>query len=441
MSVHRLSLVLLLALVAAAFANALGVTFLLDDIGDVTGNPSAAAATFFDRLPITNRPLTKASYAFNDLAHGAHAMGYAAVNLGLHLAAAALAFLLVRRAFARAASSSAAPLALAVCAIWAVHPALTESVTYISGRSMVFSAVLMLGALLAATADRPRPAIAFLCAILAPLARETALVLPLMLLWWRFTIGRPALQWPVWLGVLLAAAVVALMPHHRDLVAFSLDMRTPLLALRDNLHAATEILGFWFTPWRVTIFPEPPPPHAWIDPATLIRLLGFLAAAVVAIVLRHRAPVAAFGIGLALLALAPSNTIIWRTDPVALKPLYLAGLGLSLIAIDVLRRFARPRAVLAIAAALALALGMQTHLRNTLFRSDLALFADAAEKTPDNPDALIAYGGALVAAQRYDEAEATLDRALDLAPQDERAMNLLQLLATIRSVERRGGAP
>ena len=49
------------------------------------------------------------------------------------------------------------------------------------------------------------------------------------------------------------------------------------------------------------------------------------------------------------------------------------------------------------------------------------------------------YGSALMADRRYDEAEIALTRGLDLAPQDERAMNLLGAIATIRSVERNGG--
>lgn len=435
------TLALLVAVTAAVFLNALGVTFLLDDIGDVAGNPSAAAATFFDRLPFTNRPLTKASYALNDLVHGPVAAGYAAVNLALHLCAAALAWWLLRRAFAQSSLAAAPCLALAACLLWAIHPALTESVTYISGRSMVLSNALMLGALLAATRERPHIGLALACAVLAPLARETALILPVILLWWRLTTGKPALQWPVWLGTGLAAALILAMPRHRDLIAYSLDMRDPLLALRGNIHAAAETLSFWVQPWRVTIFPESPPPYGWLETPTLIRLAGFLAAALAAFALRRRAPVFAFGLGLALLALAPSQSFIWRADPVALKPLYLAGLGLSLAAVDLLRRLAPPLAVLAFAVFAAVPLAILTHQRNALFADATALYSDAVAKTPDNPDALIAYGSALIDDERDAEAHDILTRALDRAPDDERAMNLLELVATFRGVAPATDAP
>lgn len=438
---ERWMLAALLALSALVFANALGVTFVFDDLGDISGNTSARAATFLERLPFTNRPLTKLTYALNDAAHGLVPAGYAAVNVTLHLIAITLVFLALRRAFRQSESTDASLCALAVCLMWSVHPALTESVTYLSGRSMVLSAVLMLGALLAATGERPRPAIAFLCALLAPLARETALILPLILVWWQITLGPRGRSLPVWLGTGLALLIIALMPRHRDLIAFSLDMRDPVTALRDNIHAATETLAFWLTPWRVTILPDTPPPHFWLETSTLLRIAGFALAALLAILLRRTAPIAAFAIGLALIALLPSNTIIWRADPVALKPLYLAGLGLTLAGVSMAQRLIGARAVLALALPVSLALAAMTFERNKLFAGEVSLFADAVAKTPDNAKAWIAYGSALMGEVRYDEAEAALTRGLDLAPFDERAMNLLELIATIRSMERPGARP
>lgn len=438
-SAQRAAVAALLALTLAVFANALGVAFVLDDVADIADNPSARAATFFDRLPDTNRPLTKASYALNDAAHGLLPGGYAAVNVALHLACAALAFLLLRRIFARDALPAATASAFAVCAIWAVHPALTESVTYLSGRSMLLSAALMLAALSAASGARSRPVLAFTCALLAPLARETALVLPFILLWWRWTIGLPpGRAWPVWLGTAAAAIVILAMPRHRDLIAFSLEMRDPLTALRGNLLAAAETLGYWIAPWRVTILPDTPPPYGWLETPPLFCAACFAAAALAAIVLRRRAPVFAFAIGLTLLALAPGQSVIWRADPVALKPLYLAGLGLTLAAVDLARRALDARLVAVAALTLAMALGAMTHQRNALFAAETDLFADAVRKTPENGKAWIAYGAALLGERRYDEAEAALQTGLQLRPYDERAMNMLGSIATIRGVERGG---
>lgn len=428
--------VALLILIALVFANALGVGFVFDDVVDIADNPSAKADTFFERLPVTNRPLTKASYALNDAAHGPWPAGFAMINVAIHLVTALLALALIRRA----GRGQGPWLGAAVIALWAIHPALTESVTYLSGRSMVLSGALMLTALVAATGPSPRPMLAFLAATLAPLARETALVLPLILLWWQWTVdaGAPRRMrraWPIWAGTGIGAALMLAMPRHRDLIAFSLDLRDPITALRGNLHAATQTLSFWFGPWQVTILPEPPYPYAWHEPETLWRLALLAAGIGAALAVRRRLPLAAFGIGFTLLSLAPSQSLLWRADPVALKPLYLAGLGLCLTGAALAQRFIGPRSTFAAALILAVPLAGMTIQRNVLFASEIALFADAVQKTPEQGRAWITYAAALMGEARYDEAYTAVETGLRYDPADLTGQTLRAQLATIRGVE------
>jgi tetratricopeptide (TPR) repeat protein len=444
-SLRAFPLILLLGFVAAVFASAPAPVFQYDDLADIANNSSAKADTFFARLPSTNRPLTKASYALNDWLHGPWPPGYWVINLFLHLAATLMVYLLVARAVRLAGHAREAPWVAALITVtWAVHPALTESVTYLSGRSMVLSGALMLAALLAATARRPLNVAAGAFSFLAVATRETALVLPAIVLWWQLTLGpsgrpamRPALA--VFLGTAAGASVIAMMPYHRELLAFSLQVRGPILALRDNIHAAFDILGFWFRPDRISISPAPPAPHAWSDPQTLLLVAAGLAAAVAALALRRRLKLAAFGIGLMLLALMPSNSVIWRLDPVALKPLYLAGLGITLIFAGLLlpivsARIARA-AIVAASLGLTGVLGWMANGRAALFADELALWADAAAKTPHQARALSNYGFALMDRGEYTEAEATLRRAADIAPHDIAVTNALEIIATLRGMD------
>lgn len=394
-----------------------------------------------------NRPLTKASYALQDLMHGSWAPGFHGANVVLHLIAALLAYFLLRRAFAftgeRPLQASLA--AFAVAAIWAVHPALTETVSYVSGRSMGLSACLMLAALLAASGRQTKGAgvAAFLLALLAPLARETALVLPAILMWWQLTVQKResraaavARFLPVLGGTLIGAAVIFSMPRHQELIGESLRARPPLEALLGNVHAASDILFYWIAPWRVTIDPAPPLAWPWDDAGTLARLGLFAAMALAALALRRRAPVTALGIGLALLALAPSNSILWRADPVALKPLYLGGLGLTLAVAALLVALAgRSRAaqsfLLTLALAAVLVFGAQTAARNALFADEIALWRDATEKTPGYGRPWIMLGYALFNEGRYGEAAAALRYGTNLAPWDDKAAAALALVEAI----------
>ena len=167
-------------------APALGAGFVWDDRADALDNPAASPAGFAGALGTTNRPLLKATYALQRATTGAAPLPFHAVNLALHLLTTAAVFALVRRVVAapvgaRAGASADLPAWIAA-ALWALHPVAAETVAPVVGRSVLLSTALLLGALLLVTGARaPRPGAllaAGALAFLAPLARETALVLP-----------------------------------------------------------------------------------------------------------------------------------------------------------------------------------------------------------------------------------------------------------------------
>lgn len=427
----RAAAALLLAL-AAAWGAALWAGFVFDDLADVVENPAGQGATFWESLGATLRPLLKASYALQDWLHGPWAPGFHAANLLLHLAAALVALCwLTRLAGTRAA--------LVAVALWGLHPALANSVTEVAGRSAVLSGLLVLGCLALATGapSRPRLLAAGLLAFLAPLARETALVLPLLLLWWQMTLGQEGgpgrgwrRAWPVWLGTLLAAAAILALPRHRELIDYSLAARGPLDALRGNLVAIPAILRFLAEPWAVTIDPAQPRPWGWGDWPTLLAAAGLLGAALAALLLRRRAPLAAFALGWTLLCLLPSNSLLWREEPVGLRPLYLAGLGPALLLALIL---ARRRAGLAVAALLCLGLGVLTLERNLLYADPVALWQDAADKAPGKGRPRVQLGLALLDRGCLDRAAAALAEGLRLDPASRAARQGLERLAALRT--------
>lgn len=354
-----------------------------------------------------------------------NAVAFHAVNLALHLGAVALVFVLINRALrlSGADDSRANLVAALTTLLWSLHPALTDTVSYVSGRSLGWSGLLVLAAVLAGTGDRHRPVLAFACAALAPLTRETALVAPVLLLAFQITVGHMMPQpvrrsAPVWIGALIAAAILAAMPSHRDLVGFSLDQRGPLDAL-------PEILRLWVMPWDISILPTQTVTHGWTDPPTLIRSAGLALATGIAIALRHKAPVVAFAVLWTLLALLPTNSVIWRVDPVAVRPLYLAGIGVLLLAASGLARLPFGRWP-----GLALAVGLATMSweRATLYQDAVALFADAAAKAPSEARAHLMYGLIMANAGRGEEARAALQKALELDPFQTEAENALRLL-------------
>jgi len=429
--------VLLVAAVAAVpFAAALAAPFVFDDEGEVVGSVSPLAS-FGARLPHLGRPLLKVTYALGAWAHGASPAGFRLVNVALHAASAVLVFVLAERwllARGRAAPGPARAAAFAGAALWALHPLAAETVTYVSGRSMGLSTALVLAALALVARDEPpsrgRAAAAFLLALLAPLAKETALVLPLLLVWWEATLGPRGVPWrdrarrlaPVCAGAAAAAVVLAFLPRHRELLGFSLAVRPPLEAVRGNVQAVPAMLGLWAFPWRLSIDPAKPLEWAWTEGPTLLGLafLGTLAA--LAVIARRRAPWLAFAIGWTLLAFAPSNSFVWRLDPVGVRPLYLASVGPAILAAALVGAAlaVQPRglgrAALACALTLACALGAGLAARNARYGSPVALWEDAVQKAPRNARAKNNLGFAYLAAGRLDDAERLLEAARDADP-------------------------
>jgi hypothetical protein len=89
------------------------------------------------------RPVTTLTYLFNYavLGNGDQPEGYHAINFLLHACNVLLVYLLARRWWKTGWK------ALAVAALWAVHPALTESVTNIAGRADLLAALAVLSGL------------------------------------------------------------------------------------------------------------------------------------------------------------------------------------------------------------------------------------------------------------------------------------------------------
>ena len=432
----RRTALLVAALAAVPFAAASGAGFVFDDEDEVVGSVTPLA-TFGERLVSLGRPLLKITYALGAWVHGPSPDGFRLFNLALHVASAVLVFVLAERWLSarRTGDSGAARMAaFAGAALWALHPLAAETVTYVSGRSMGLSTLLVLASLaLVAADDVPstrRAAAAGLLAFLAPLAKETALVLPLLLVWWEATLGPRGAPWrdrarrlvPAFAGAATAAVVLALLPRHRELLGFSLAVRPPLEALRGNVQAVPAMLGLWAFPWRISIDPARPLEWAWTEAPTLLGLVFLGSLAAFALVARRRAPWPAFAIGWMLLALAPSNSFVWRLDPVGVRPLYLASVGPELLAAALVGAAltARPpafgRAVLAGALALAGALGSSLVVRNTLYRSPVALWEDAVQKAPRSARAKNNLGFAYLAAGRLDDAERALEAARDADP-------------------------
>ncbi len=400
------------------------------------------------------RPVTELSFALDHALGGIRPIGFHLTSLALHVVATLLAFLLLRDALRRVGHARADGVAAFAAGAFALPPLQTESVCYAAQRAELLSSVLYLAAFLLLLRARdawPRaPAWAWaggatVALALALGAKPIAVTLPAAFLLH---------------AVVLAGDPGALRVGRRAARALAVGAGAWALSIAAIVKNLTQLgpasgaglsagdLGAWRylltqlrVEWlyaRLLVWPAgqsvdrsfAASPGLFHGPTIAAALataaLLALAASLWRRAERGAAPSAAravaFGIAWWLLLLAPTSSVVPIADLVAEHRVYLALLG-PLVALAVaadlaLSRLApaRARALgLALAAGVWAGLGGALAARAQLWRSQLALWADAAAVSPDSSRVVGNYAYALHASGARDAALPVYARALALA--------------------------
>jgi len=406
------------ALAVAAYLPSLAGVFQFDDYNVIVHNPTVHSwgALLADAGGI--RPLLKASYALNWTLGG----GFNLLNIALHAMNAALLFFIGDTLFRDRRA------ALIAALLFALHPAATEAVTYVSGRSVSLMTFFYLGALLAYLrgAHWLVSSLLFLCALAT---RETAVTLPAALLLCElcgsegFSFKRIIQrQWPHWALLLAFALVVLANPRYFDLVAYGFGERS----LAENL--LTQVGGVSYLILRLVslhgynIDPALPTLTEW-TPAVVFQCFLLISLFVFGLINLPRRPWIAFGILWFFLQLAPTNSIVPRLDVANDRQLYLASWGLFLALCIQLRRlpdFAFAGVVILFAAT--------SIARQLDYRSEIALWESSVALAPWNARGHNNLGYAYQLAGRAADARREYQAALLLDPAYDKArLNLLLL--------------
>jgi len=420
----RLQAGVLVAAVLAAYANAFGGSFQFDDFNVIVRQLAVhSLAAWWDSMPGI-RPLLKLSYALSWIAGGGSAIAFHAVNVALHAANALLAWAVLRVLWRRMGAGEAEAAAFAGALLFALHPAHTEAVTYVSGRSVSLMALFYLGSVLAYLRAAPRwisPAL-FAAAVAT---KEVAVTLPAALLLCeaidlrqpfdlRAALRRQRAHWAL---LAIGLAVMAMLPRYREMLEASLALRGLKEQLALQAAAIMRHAG-------VLVLAVPPNIDPEVPFAPAPAGFAILAAIAVGLSLLRLQPWHAVALVWFFLHLAPTNSLLARADAVNDRQLYLASIGplaLAGLAIALLPRWRA--GVLVAAAAILFA---ATVARNQDYRSEVALWSDTARKSPGSPRAWNNLGYAYQLEGRREQARDAYERALALDPQDLKARINLQ---------------
>ncbi|MFN0041129.1 MAG: tetratricopeptide repeat protein [Burkholderiales bacterium] len=439
----RLAVGALLAGVLVVYLNALGGSFQFDDYNVIVHRPAVhSLEAWWTSMPGI-RPLLKLSYTLNWMMDPGPGL-FLAVNVVLHAVNAVLVFAIFRRLLDRMGmAEEAARIAFWVAAMFAVHPAQTEAVTYISGRSVSMMALFELGALYAwLKADGSSRALCWrgnsvLLLILALAVKENAWSLPFALLlcealrpgWrWRSAMSRSAGHWLV---LIVLAGVVVTVPGYWKLLEGSLATRTLWENLLTQVHGIFYLISVPLFSLQINIDPDLPAQVTW---SAALAAKAVILAAVLALAVWQwrRRPWLGFGVLWFFVMLLPTNSILPRLDIANDRQLYLALIGPALIVCVVICRILTVRRMGRALAPLVLLLGVATVFRNADYETELLLWQDTAARSPRKARVFNNLGYAYQQAGRNDEARQAYLRALELDPAQDKARFNLEVLPPSR---------
>jgi tetratricopeptide (TPR) repeat protein len=433
---------LLVAACVLTYANGLTGGFTYDDKAVVRDNPRIRAperigqifgTPYFGGPPGTGsayRPVLLLSFAVQWWIHGGDPVLFHAGNVLLHGVATLLLWRLLRRL------AMPPPAAFGAALLFAVHPLHVEAVTSVVGRGEAQAAVCVLLYLFAALRVAERRgtlaalAAALVCYVLGTLTKESAAMAPALAFLAIATRAEGGLAararaafargWPLYLGS--AAALIGIFALRARVLGGALknagtgiyELENPLapLAALPRVWNAVALLvryvGRTIFPLELTADESAWSLPIWDGRSPLARAsVLLLAAATIAALARLRSSkLAAFGFLFFCVAFLPANNVLFPIGTVFAERLaYLPSAGLCVVLAAAIAGNASdfaslPRGRLAALAAVALLFAGRAAVRNTIWRTDEALFASSVRTSPGS--AKTWYNDGFIAVERKD---------------------------------------
>ncbi len=412
-----LDALLVAALGAVAYGNALACGFAYDDGLVILGNRVVREGTLGEVLGGSYwgslapgarshgyRPLTILSYWTEWRLAGEAAWSWHAVNVGLHVGCAWLVLATARRIGLDRLAAMAAAL------LFAVHALHTEAVTGVVGRAELFATLGVLGAL--ALHARGKMAIAAVVLALGTLGKESALVFPALAAVEDAARGRLRIRLSAYIAY--AGVILGFLGLRWSVVGHPLPTFLPSQLDNPLAHVGTParvwgglaVLGrlaaLHLAPLELSAdyglgaFAVPVPLQSgwpWLGLASLALGGGLLAHG-----LRRQRPVPALAAGLYVLALVPVSNLLFPIHTILGERLaYLASVGFCLgagVALGALCRRAPGVGPLVLLSLLA-AHTVRTLVRNADWTDNVTLFDAAHRVSPGSARVQNNYGNVL----------------------------------------------
>ncbi|UCH84382.1 MAG: tetratricopeptide repeat protein [Candidatus Latescibacterota bacterium] len=474
------SIIIVLVLSLAIYANTLGHEFVWDDNALIVENPliqSLDSSAILDIFTVGfwevmgsggpyYRPLVTLSYAIDHEVFAGRPGGFHLTNVVWNALTCVMVFVFVHLLFGNTM------IALATALLFAVHPVHTEAVAWVAGRTDVFAAFWSLVALttyvLARRSGHHLLLFASLFAFfLSLLSKECAVCVPLLIALMELspmaTIIRPRSDPPARPNMNRSLVSIAYVASYFVVLALYFLLRYHTVGTVTSSHDAYApgILGVLAVPLSVfagyvykLLLPirlsaeyDAPIPSSLADApvligAVLVVMIGWIAWRY------RRTPFLFFGIAVFVIGIAAVLNIVPIGEVSAERFLYFPSLGAALVFGGIFgtalvtkhktitAKLARRDHTKMTSAALVRFLVIlfpiiivvsvsATVARNAVWRNEITLFANTMERTPNNARAYALFANAALSRGDVDSAIRAYRKALALDPANPNTRNLL----------------
>lgn len=383
-----------LLLVLEVYGPALNGAFVLDDRYLPFMDPGIAQASIKGWI-FGLRPLLSFSYWLNFQSSGTESYAYHLTNVLLHFLGSIVIGLVAAKLLTLAGTTGRERSILSVIAggLFLLHPLQTESVAYVASRSEVLSVLLYFSAF-AVFLYRRTESITVLRALAVSVlfaaavsTKEHTLTLPALLLMTDYFWGLGGIRknWPLY-GILAIAGtwgafVVGRVLKYASTAGFNVPGLTPATYFFTQCRVIWTYVRLFFLPFGQNVDPDVAVSASLLDHGAIAGLVALVALLAAAWIYRKRWPLAAFGVFMFVLLLTPTSSFVPISDVQAERRLYLPFLGLALVCLEFLRRLKWSQAAWVGIATLGIC-SVLTYQRNQVWASPVALWQDAAAKSP-----------------------------------------------------------
>jgi len=383
-----------LFLVLEVYGPALNGAFVLDDRYLPFMDPAIAQASIKGWV-LGLRPLLSFSYWLNYQSSGTESYAYHLTNVFLHFLGSIVIGLVAAKLLTLGGTTGRERNILSVIAggLFLLHPMQTESVAYVASRSEVLSVLLYFSGFAvflyrrteSITILRSLAIVALFAAAISTKEHTLTLAALLLMADYFWGLGGIRKNWPLY-GILAIAGawgafVVGRVLKGASTAGFNVPGLTPTTYFFTQCRVIWTYVRLFFLPAGQNVDPDVAVSASLLDHGAIAGLLGLVALVVAAWIYRKRFPLAAFGVFMFILLLAPTSSFIPISDVQAERRLYLPFLGLVLICLEFLRRLKWSQMVGAGVAILA-ACSVLTYQRSQVWASPIDLWKDAAAKSP-----------------------------------------------------------